>query len=147
MTDDRKTIPEVLNPNAPGLDITLGPGKDGQAGFADLCRLVGEKLTREHEAIDGKQRAADDAESKLHEPNAYYVIVRNTNRGTSVEIIGELPFVGAMPPIFGRNYEHAIVNVRMQYAAALLKLKLLESFDDARAAGARLQFRVSMGDL
>lgn len=135
-------------------DITMGPGKDGGMGFGEFAALVGEKLAADHETIDGRMRANEDAEAKRHEANAIYLIVTNEvfrvggqlRKRTMVKTIEELPFVGHLQA-FGRNYDVAVTNLRLTYATKLNQMKLIDSWDDCRTHAARIQFRPSLADV
>ena len=114
--------------------------------FAEFARKTGEALEKDNDRRLAE--AKEFAEKTVYEgPQRYYVLVRGGENGSAVtvETIDKLPGVGVIKAT-GANYARAVTNLRVKYAEALHKKKLITDWDQCREAASRATFVPALGE-
>lgn len=111
--------------------------------FAETCRTVGEQLQADYDAnFQRRENMRADAERKaqsIASCPSYRVKVERVYGGWQATTLEHPPFVGKLSAV-GHSYDSAIVELRMAYAAALHKAKLIPNWDDCRRHAGRAQW-------
>lgn len=126
----------------PTHEVWNGPVKVG-AGFKDFCNAVARRLDHEQNTREEREREAA-AQHAYAAPDEYYLLVRRVRGGIEVESIEEFPMGIGRLKAQGRNYDHAVTEIRFAYACALANKGLLPDLQEARTYALRATFRAAL---